>query len=117
MAVASKNRRKLTVNDRRFLWYVAEDDEGAGMVLQVLSSDKQFITKYQLDQPEGDEYLVVLGRLFAGASTGGSWRRFRCPRFAGESVTPRDVRNLIDWCLDESLTRQEIDWRSHPIRL
>jgi hypothetical protein len=49
MAVATKNRRKITVGDRRYVWYVAEDDEAAGKVLQVISEDKQFIVKYQLD--------------------------------------------------------------------
>jgi hypothetical protein len=117
MAVATKNRRKITVGDRRYVWYVAEDDEAAGKVLQVISEDKQFIVKYQLDQPRGDEYIVILGRLFAGASTGGPWRRFLCPRFGASTVTSRNVRQLIEWCLDERLKRQEIEWRSQPIRL
>ena len=88
------------------------------MVLQVISTDKQFIAKYQIDQPRGEEYVVILGRRFGGAKTGGPWRRFLCPRFtANTTVTPRCVRQLIEWCLDEQVKRQEIDWRSHPIRL
>ena len=117
MAVATKSRRRITVCDRRYVWYVAEDDEGAGMVLHVISDDKQFIAKYQLGQPTGDEYIVILGPLFAGASTGGPWRRFLCPRFGASAVTPRNVRELIDWCLDERLKRQGIEWQSHPIRV
>jgi hypothetical protein len=87
------------------------------MVLQVMSTDKHFIVKYQIDQPRGSEYIVILGRGFGGAKTGGTWRRFLCPRFAADSVTPRCVRQLIEWCLDEHLTRQETDWQSHPIGL
>ena len=117
MAVATKSRRKVTVGDRRYVWHVAEGDEGAGMVLHVISDDKQFIAKYQLDQPRGGEYIVILGPLFAGASTGGPWRRFLCPGFGTSAVTPRNVRELIEWCLDERLNRQEIEWQSHPIRL
>ena len=117
MAAASKNRRKITVGDMQYLWYVAEDDEGAGMVLQVISTDKQFVAKYQIGQPQGEDYIVILGRRFAGAKTGGPWRRFLCPCFATHTVTPRAVRQLIEWCLDESVARQEIDWRSRSLSL
>ena len=87
------------------------------MVLHVISADKQFIAKYQIGQPEGESYIVILGLRFAGAKTGGPWRRFLCPRFVGGAVTPQSVRDLIEWCLDESLTRQKIDWSSHPLSL
>jgi len=87
------------------------------MVLQVISTDKQFIAKYQIGQPKGEDYVVILGRRFAGAKTGGPWRRFLCPQFVTRTVTPQSVRQLIEWCLDERLTRQEIDWRSHSLRL
>ena len=109
MAVATKRRRKITVADRRYIWFVCEDDEG--MVLHVVSADKKFIAQYQLVQPKGVEYIVILGRRFAGAKTGGPWKRFRCPRFATPAVTPGAVRQLIEWCLDENLKRQEVDWR------
>lgn len=65
MGVAAKKRRKITVKGCQYLWYVAEDDEGAGMVLHVLSTDKHFITKYQLHQHGGEDYIVVLGRRYA----------------------------------------------------
>ena len=58
------------------------------MVLQAISADKQFIAKYQIDQPRGEEYVVILGRRFGGAKTGGLWRRFLCPRFAAKFFAP-----------------------------
>jgi len=117
MGVATKSRRKIQVGDKRYIWYVAEDDGPGGMVLHVISTDKHFRVKYQLNQPKGDEYVVVLGRIFAGASTGGSWKRFLCPRFASSAVTPRSVRALIEWCLNEGMERHEVDWRSQAIRI
>jgi hypothetical protein len=117
MGVATKRRRKITVKARQYLWFVAEDDDGAGMVLHVTSTDKQFIAHYQIGQSEGEAYIVILGQRFAGANTGGPWRRFLCPRFVAGAATPQSVRELIEWCLDGSLTRQEIDWRSHRLSL
>ena len=110
MAVSTKGRRKITVGGRPYVWFVSDNDE-AWWVLTVISSDKKFLAKYALHQNEGEEYAVILGKQFAGAETGGSWRRFLCPRFATEAVTPGDVRRLIEWCLDERLPRQEIDWK------
>ena len=117
MAIASKRRRRITVNREQYLWYVAEDEEGAAMVLQVISTDKRFIAKYQIGQPMDRSYIVILGKRFAGAKTGGPWRRFLCPQFVLDAVTPQSVRKLIEWCLDESLTRREICWHSRPLSL
>jgi hypothetical protein len=117
MGVATKRRRKITVKGHRYLWYVTEDDEGAGMVMHVISTDKQFIAKYQIGQPKAEDYIGILGRRFAGAKTGGPWRRFRCPQFVARTATPQAVRQLVEWCLDERLARREIDWRSHSLAL
>ena len=117
MGVATKNRRKITLNDRQYVWHVAEDRDGKGLVLHITSTNKQFIAMHLLNQSEGKDYIVILGRRFAGAITGGNWRRFLCPHFAADSVTPRGVRQLIEWCLDEQVARQEIDLRSHAFRL
>ena len=114
MGVATKRRRKIIVGDRQYIWYVCEDEGAAGLILNVISNDKQFIAKYQLDQPEGQEYVVILGRLFAGAVTGRCWKRFFCPRFAEHSVASKNVRELIEWCLDESLERHPAEWRRSP---
>ncbi|MGV3658650.1 MAG: hypothetical protein ACO1TE_00645 [Prosthecobacter sp.] len=114
MGVAAKHRRKITVGDERYLWYVAEED-AAGMVLNVISADKRLMVKFQLDQPVGEEYIVILGRRFAGAQTGSGWSRFRCPRFAELAITPQIVRDLVDWCLDGTLPREVAEWRSWPV--
>lgn len=115
MGVATKGRRRITVGDRQYLWYVAHNDDGPGMVLHVISPDKRFNVKYEIDQPAGEEYIAIRGRRFVGAETGSCVRRFLCPPFATDAATPRAVRRLIEWCLDEHLTRQETD--SRPFRL
>lgn len=70
MGIATKKRRKIVVNGENYLWWVTEGD-GPGMILYVVSQDKHFMVQYELEQPNGEEYLAVIGRRFAGATTGG----------------------------------------------
>lgn len=110
VGVRKKGRRRIRVGTREFVWFVAENDDGPGLVLTVVSEDKHMILRYGLGQPPGEEYLLVLGRDFAGASTGGPWRRFQCPRWeeAGGRVTPAAVRAIIEWALDGQAERVEV---------
>ena len=87
------------------------------MVLHVLSPDKRLIVEYQIDQPEGNEYIGILRKVSVGAKFSGFWKQFLCPRFIDRAATPQSVRTLIEWCLDENLARQEIDWRSRSLSL
>src|SRR5262245_32478599 len=48
MGTAKKGRRKLTISGRLFIWYVAQDDDSADLVLHVASDDKSFIVNYHL---------------------------------------------------------------------
>ena len=111
MGVATKNRRKLTVGDREFLWYVAEDIddfpptvEGSLHALNILSEDKQFIVRYHLNQVDSERrHITVIGAEFGGSREGGCWRRFVTPRWCQEGpVTPGIVREVIELCLDSS---------------
>ncbi len=117
MAISSKGKRKITVGGRIYFWFVSEykADWPPG-VLTVMSPDKEFHAQFPLSfmestLPDEKVYIVIIGQLFAGAETGGVWKRFTCPRFAGGTVTPTNVRRVIEWCLDEGLERQEVDSR------
>ena len=98
MGVASKRRRKIKVEGRRYLWYVRDDPDSEAWVLHVLSEDKAFIVKYHLGQPAEGRYLIVLGPDFAGLpDAGGQWIRVLCPAWEkGGTVGPGDVRLVAD---------------------
>ena len=56
MAVRSKGRRKITVNGRKYLWYVKVDRDSGEKVLHIISEDKKFIVHrtypaWEIDQP------------------------------------------------------------------
>lgn len=106
MAARKKNRRKLTLNERDFLWYVRDDPDSAAKVLHVLSDDKKFVVTYALGQAGSSRppFVIVVGREFPGlSSAGGSWIRLRCPTWSDDHrMDGTWVRRLIEWCFDSS---------------
>ena len=110
--IATKGRRKLDHDGRRYVWFVKEDDDSCAMILHVISQDKAFNVQYALGQDEENRHVTVLGRDFSGAETGGPWKRFLSPRFDPHSVaTPRIVSALIEWCRsDEPRARARYSW-------
>jgi hypothetical protein len=117
MTISRKGRRRIVVNDREFLWYVAEDvDYAFGPTLTVVSSDRRFFVRYALLQPDELLHVVVIGPEFRNPGCGGCWRRFRSPRFGTiETVASGDVRALIEWALDSEQLPVEVDSVGHPI--
>jgi hypothetical protein len=116
VAVSKKNRRRIEVAGRPFVWYVCEDRDWPGLVLHVISEDQRFVVTYRLAQ-RGEPFLIVLGREFPGVPDAGcAWRRFRCPAWEVDGVvTPGGVRRLIEWCLAADKPLVEVDWRNRPL--
>ncbi len=104
MPARRMNRRKLTFQDREFLWYVRKDPDSAGKVLHVLSHDKRFVVMYEF--ASGPRFVVVVGREFPGLpTTGGSHTRLRCPPWEDDAtINERFVLRLVEWCFDTNKT-------------
>lgn len=117
MGIATKNKRKLKIGEREFVWYVSEDSDSADMVLHVASQDKKFIVKYHLGQPSDTRFLIVIGNEFPDLSdAGGVWIRVLCPEWEKDSiVTPSGVRNLIQWCLTEKRNLILVNWKGQQL--
>lgn len=117
MGVATKGRRKIDVNGRRFVWYVCEDEDSADLVLHVASQDKRLLVRYHLGQPEGGRVVLVVGPEFGGVpDAGGCHRRFLCPQWEDDGrVTPAAVRRLVLWCQSDGEDRVERDWMGRLI--
>ena len=77
MAARKKWRRTITVQGRRFLWYVRDDPDGMGPVLHLFTPDKFLVAYYWL---EGR-------RAYAGNSVFGVTQR----------GVPQDVSRAPDW--------------------
>jgi hypothetical protein len=116
MAVRTKGRRKITVSERMFVWYIKPDFDSADMVLHVVSDDKQFNVQYSLDQPEQTRHISIIGKEFGGTRPVGNVGRFLCPQWEVDGViSPQSVRRLIEWCLSADKPLVAVDWQGKPI--
>jgi hypothetical protein len=117
MAIRKKKRRKITVNKRPFTWWVSEDQDSPDIVLRIFSEDKKFIVSYQLNQPDTQRFLIVLGKEFPGLSNAGSgWIRVKCPKWETDStITPAIVRHVIKWCLFTERPLVQVNWKGEVI--
>jgi hypothetical protein len=110
MAIRKKWRRKLTVANRLFIWWVMPiaDDSWCGDVLTVSSEVKRFFIRFFLRQPDDRRGLVVIGPEFPGLpASDGRARIVPCEEWqTGRGINPSDVRRLIDWCLDPDRGRR-----------
>ena len=116
MGIATKNRRKIEIGEREFIWYFSEDYDSADMVLRVASTDKDFVVHYHLARPDDTRFLIILGKEFNGfLNARGGWKRVLCPKWENDSVIkPSSVRHLIEWCLSEKTEFVQVDWMGKP---
>lgn len=116
MAVAKKRRRKLHVQGRLFLWYIADDYDSADQLLHVVSEDKRFNIQYALGQSvipaPYRAHLIVVGAEFPGLrDSGGIMMPVAVPDWGDDRlITPGFVRTLIAWSLSGEKTIEIVGW-------
>jgi hypothetical protein len=121
MAISKKGRRRITIGDRLYLWWVCDTDpeygSGSCLALTVASEDGRFFVRYYLGQKPDRRYLIVQGQEFEGLPEAGScWIRVQCPEWqAGSSVTPADVRRLVEWCASAGRPLIRVNYRGDPL--
>jgi hypothetical protein len=124
MGAAKKNRRRITVNNRLFLWSLSDlisiiDKDNpkqeilAYATLHIVSHDKRLIAEYGLGSGPAlrERYLTVISPTFPGLSHKNPGPIYlRTPRWTDDDiVSPAFVRRVIEWCLDENKTILEVD--------
>ncbi|MCI5056183.1 MAG: hypothetical protein MRY83_08745 [Flavobacteriales bacterium] len=119
MGARSKGRRKFNYNGRQFYWYFKLTDDWMysypNPQLHVISDDKKFIVSYQPLQTKENRFLIIKGPEFGGLEyLHGPWRRTSIPVWEDEIITPQFIRDLLDWCFDES-PKQLVDYRGNNI--
>ena len=95
LGVRKKGRRKLTYNEKQYVWFVQEDNDSPYFCLNILSDDKQLI----LTLPLGKDikYVISKGKRFQTSKSNGSWERYICPLELPEIITPKIVADIINW--------------------
>ena len=117
MTISRKDRRRIVVHGREYIWYVAPDEDDCfRSMLTVVSSDRRVFLRYHLVQSDDTRFAIVLGPEFRVPGCGGPWRRFRCPQFGSpDAITPKDVRSIIQWAHVSGELPVEVDWTGQPL--
>ena len=115
MGVRTKGRRKISVDEREYVWYVKEDFDSPYMILNISSVDKALILAIPLNTPV--QYVIDKGRFFQGEEkASGSWKRYRLDLSVPEAITPAFVRECILWAVNgENAATLEWDGTNVPV--
>ena len=100
MGVRKTGRRKITVDDNRYIWYVSPDDESDYDLLNIVSEDKSYVLTCPLKTEI--PYLISKGRLFQNEKTDGKWNRYELPFDIPDVITPAFVAKVILWATQKS---------------
>ncbi len=101
MAISKKGKRKITVNSKRFVWWIFDEyDQNTfdGVQIKIVSEDQSVIIQYGLQ--ERDESRCVVLR--PGDQKSGIC--MPCPKFENEDgiLTPSGIAALIKFCSTET---------------
>ncbi len=95
MSVRTKGRRKIIVNEKKYVWYVKLDSESPYHVLNIISEDKKLIISCPLET--NTPYVISKGMVFQGKPTDGYWGRYLLPFCVPQIITPQFVADVIRW--------------------
>ena len=112
MGVKTKGKRKISVNEREYVWYVKEDFDSPYMVLHICSMDKKVILAIPLKTQV--PYVINKGMNFQGIKTSGCWERYKLDYSIPESITPGFVKKCIIWAVD-GRNAERIEWDIHSV--
>ncbi len=103
MAIALKNKRKITVNQKQYAWSVGEDYDSAYILCNIVAYDKSLILSIPLKAETC--YIISKGTHFQSKEVR-TWNRYKLPFLVPEVVTPRFISRIIYWateCRDAEL--------------
>ena len=121
MSVSRKGKRPISVDGRRYLWWVSQDWEppyvpSNGTSLTIVDASGEFGVEYHVGQPPDVRHLVVKGRRFRVSGCGGPHRRFRCPiAVDGPAITPATVAEVIRWATTRGEDPVEVNYLGLPL--
>lgn len=95
MSVSAKGKRKITVENRKYIWYVGVDCDSPYYILNIISEDKSLLLSLPLKTKTS--YVISKGKCFQHQKSNGIWNRYRLPFSIPEIITPKFVSQVIIW--------------------
>jgi len=107
MAINTKGKRKITVNSKKYLWWVfneVDQTEFDGNQIKIVAENQVGYFKYGLEQSLEKRYVVISLRNEKLKI------HIQCPKFEDENgiIKPSDIERLIKWCLERSTDKNRI---------
>lgn len=112
MGAAKKGRRKITVSDKDYVWYICMDKESPYHILNIVSDDKALIISCPLKTETS--YIISKGNVFQNKKTDGRWNRYLLPFDMPEIITPKFVSDIIFWAIQDGEAK-EIKWNKDNV--
>lgn len=112
MGVSKKGRRKISVNNVDYIWYVDLDNDSPYYVLNIVSEDKTLILSCPLETET--PYLISKGTVFQNKKSSGHWNRYLLPFDVPKIVTPSVVSEIIAWAT-QNADAEIIEWNGKNI--
>ena len=112
MGVMKKGRRKITVSDKSYVWYVGSDYDSPYHILNIVSDDKALILSCPLKTETA--YIISKGNMFQNEKTDGNWKRYLLPFDVPEIITPKFVSDVIFWAEQNNIAK-ETSWNGNDV--
>lgn len=112
MGVAKKGRRKITVSDKRYIWYIELNYDSPYHILNIISEDKTLIISSPLETES--PYIISKGKIFQDKRSNGVWNRYLLPFSVPEIITSKFVSDVIFWAT-QSEKATEIKWNEKNV--
>lgn len=100
MGVGKRSRRKICVENKKYVWYVSKDCDSPYDILNIISEDKSLIVSCPLKTETA--YLISKGLTFQNQETSGVWNRYLLPFLIPEIITPVFVAKIISWATKDA---------------
>lgn len=112
MGVRKKGRRKISVEDMEYIWYVEVDYDSPYHILHIVSDDKKLILACPIDAETS--YLISKGKIFQNHGTSGAWNRYLLLFGVPQSITPLFVSKVIVWAIQDG-DAEIVKWNGKDI--
>lgn len=112
MAVRMKNRRKIIVENKLYVWYVDLDYDSTYYICNIVSADKSLIVSCPMKTETS--YIISKGTIFQNLKTDGHWNRYLLPFRIPEIITSKFVSKVILWAM-QNKNAIEVKWNGKDV--
>lgn len=102
MAISKKGKRKITINSRKYLWWVFNEydqTEFDGNQVKLIAEDQKIYFKYGLEQIDDKRYIVI-------ALDQNRYKvHLYCPKFEDDKglILPSGLNKMVQWVINENI--------------